>query len=78
MRMFSAVGPTTDGLVPMNSMKEMQAVTPRSVEHQLVRFQAAEETTVDFIVIKLVRQIALIWADACSKSNFNPLTPNDF
>ena len=29
MRMFSVVGPTTDELLPMNSMKkEVQAVTP--------------------------------------------------
>ena len=68
MRIFSVVGSTTDELVPVNSSKkEVQAVTPRIVEHQLIMFQVAEATTVDFKVIKCVRKSALIWADACSK-----------
>jgi hypothetical protein len=70
MRMSSVVGSTTDELVPMNSMKEeVQAVTPRFVEHQLIRFQVAEATIVGSKTIKLVRKSAFIWADACSKNS---------
>jgi hypothetical protein len=47
--------------------KEVLAVTPRIVEHQLISFRAAAATTVDSKAIKLVRKSALIWADAFSK-----------
>jgi hypothetical protein len=70
MRMFSVVGSTTDELVPMNSMKkEVQAVTPRIVEHQRIRFHVAEATTVDSKATKRVRENALKWADSCSNKS---------
>jgi hypothetical protein len=66
--MFSVVGSTTDELVPINGMKkEVQALTPRIVEHHPIRFQVVEATRVASKAIKPVPENALIWADACSK-----------
>jgi hypothetical protein len=60
----------------MDNMKqEVQAVTPRNVEHQPVKFQAAEETIKGSKATKLVQENALIRADACSKSNFKAYAP---